>query len=90
MLTIEAIFPPFGLRITSGTVEMRVLRDEDIPELVEFIQGGIQAADLPMPFLNDWHAQPFAPGRPMGSRPPRSHGGGASEPSSRRRTGTWL
>lgn len=66
MLKMEEIFPPFGLRITSGTVEMRVLRDEDIPELVELIRGGIQAADLPMPFLNDWHAQPFAPGSPDG------------------------
>ncbi|GAA2030371.1 GNAT family protein [Terrabacter terrae] len=66
MLTIEEIFPPFGLRITSGTVEMRVLRDEDIPELVELICGGVQAPDLPMPFLNDWHAQPFQPGSPEG------------------------
>src|SRR6478672_4843994 len=56
MLTMEEIFPPFGLRITSGAVEMRVMRDQDIPELVELIHDGIQAPDLPMPFLNDWHA----------------------------------
>ncbi|WP_404387966.1 GNAT family N-acetyltransferase [Humibacillus xanthopallidus] len=66
MLKMEEIFPPFGLRIASGAVEMRVLGDEDIPELVELVQGGVQAAGLPMPFLNDWHAQPFAPGSPDG------------------------
>ena len=66
MLTMEEIFPPFGLRITSGAVEMRVMRDQDIPELVELIHDGIQAPDLPMPFLNDWHVQPFQPGSPEG------------------------
>lgn len=66
MLTMEEIFPPFGLRITSGSVEMRVMRDEDIPELVELIHDGIQAPDLPMPFLTDWHAQSFTPGSPDG------------------------
>jgi len=66
MLTMEEIFPPFGLRITGGPVEMRVLRDEDIPELVELIRGGVQSAGVPMPFLHDWHAQPLAPGSPEG------------------------
>ncbi|MDO4919046.1 GNAT family N-acetyltransferase [Kocuria sp.] len=31
MLALEEIFPPFGLRITCGDVELRVLRDEDFP-----------------------------------------------------------
>ena len=66
MLAMEEIFPPFGLRISSGGVEMRVLRDEDVPELVELVRGGIQAPSVPMPFLDDWHAQPFAPGSPDG------------------------
>lgn len=66
MLTIEEIFPPFALRIAGAPVEMRVLRDEDIPELVELVRAGIQAPGQPMPFLRDWHAQPFDPGAPEG------------------------
>ncbi len=41
MLTLEDIFPPFALLIASGPVELRVLRDDDFPELVELIRGGI-------------------------------------------------
>ncbi|CAN5211109.1 GNAT family N-acetyltransferase [soil metagenome] len=66
MLALEDIFPPFGLLITSGPVELRVLRDDDLPELVELVRGGIQAPDQPMPFLRDWHEQSFAPGSPDG------------------------
>jgi RimJ/RimL family protein N-acetyltransferase len=66
MLTLEEVFPPFALRISCGPVELRVLRDEDFPELVELVRGGIQAPDLPMPFLRAWHEEPFAPGSPEG------------------------
>ncbi|GAA1901226.1 GNAT family N-acetyltransferase [Lapillicoccus jejuensis] len=66
MLTIEEIFPPFALRIIGGPVEMRVLRDGDIPELVELVRSGVQTPGLPMPFLRDWHTQPFDPGAPGG------------------------
>lgn len=66
MLTLEEIYPPFGLRIACGPVELKVLRDDDIPELVELVRGGIQAPDLPMPFLNAWHESPYAPGAPDG------------------------
>jgi RimJ/RimL family protein N-acetyltransferase len=62
MLTVEEIFPPFGLRISCGSVELRVLRDDDLPELVELVRGGIQVPGLPMPFLQAWHEEPFAPG----------------------------
>lgn len=61
MLTLEEIFPPFALRIVSGPVVLSVLRDDDLPELVELVRGGIQDPDLPMPFLRDWHEEPFAP-----------------------------
>ncbi|MBK7820250.1 MAG: GNAT family N-acetyltransferase [Tessaracoccus sp.] len=64
--TLEEIFPPFALRIACGSVVLSVLRDDDIPELVELVRGGIQVPDLPMPFLQDWHEQPFAPGSPDG------------------------
>jgi hypothetical protein len=56
MLSLEDIFPPFALRITCGPVEMRVLRDDDLPELVELVGRGIEAPGLPMPFLQDWQA----------------------------------
>lgn len=64
MLTLEDVFPPFGLRIRCGALEQRVLRDEDLPELVELVRDGVQAPGTPMPFLADWHEVPFAPGRP--------------------------
>jgi RimJ/RimL family protein N-acetyltransferase len=66
MLTLEDIFPPFGLHIASGPVDLRVLRDDDLPELVDLVRGGIQPPDQPMPFLQDWHQQPFVPGSPEG------------------------
>ena len=62
MLALEDIFPPFALSITSGPVELRVLRDDDFPELVELVRGGIHVPDQPMPFLRAWHEEPFAPG----------------------------
>jgi len=66
VLTLEEIFPPFGLTIAGGPVEMRVLRDDDLPELVELVRGGIEAPGEPMPFLQAWHQEPFAPGSPDG------------------------
>jgi len=66
VLTLENIFPPFGLRIAVGDVELRVLRDNDLPELVDLVRAGVQAPDQPMPFLRDWHHQPFGPGSPDG------------------------
>lgn len=66
MLTLEDVFPPFALRITCGPLELRVLRDEDFPELVELVRDGIQVPGLPMPFLSAWHEEPFAPGAPDG------------------------
>ncbi|WP_199423660.1 GNAT family N-acetyltransferase [Actinotalea solisilvae] len=66
MLTLEEIFPPFALSIAAGPVELRVLRDEDLPELVELVRGGVEAPGLPMPFLRAWHQETFAPGAPEG------------------------
>jgi RimJ/RimL family protein N-acetyltransferase len=66
MLTLEEVFPPFALRIAGGPLELAVLRDDDLPELVELVHGGIQAPGLPMPFLHAWHEEPFAPGTPDG------------------------
>ncbi|MGG5260799.1 GNAT family N-acetyltransferase [Phycicoccus avicenniae] len=66
MLTLEDVFPPFALRIACGDVELRVLRDDDLPELVELAHAGIQSPDLPMPFLRAWHEEPWGPGEPDG------------------------
>lgn len=66
MLTLEEIYPPFALRITCGPVELRVLRDDDIPELVELVRGGVQAPDMPMPFVKAWHESLYSPGTPDG------------------------
>lgn len=66
MLTLEEIFPPFALRIRCGPLVLAVLRDDDLPELVELVRRGIQVPGLPMPFLRDWHEGPLAPGAPVG------------------------
>ncbi len=66
MLTLEDVFPPFALRISCGPLELRVLRDEDLPELVEVVRAGIQVPGLPMPFLTAWHEEPYSPGAPDG------------------------
>lgn len=55
MPSLEEIYPPFGLSIACGPLELRVLRDDDFPELVELVQGGISDPDLPMPFITAWH-----------------------------------
>jgi hypothetical protein len=51
MPTLEEVFPPFALRISRGPASLSVRRDENLPELVELVRGGIQSLDLPMPFL---------------------------------------
>ena len=66
MLTLEDVFPPFALRIAGGALELKVLRDDDLPDLVELVRAGIQVPGLPMPFLRAWHEEPFAPGSPDG------------------------
>lgn len=37
LLTLEQVFPPFALRIACGPVELRALRDDDLPELAEVL-----------------------------------------------------
>lgn len=64
MLTLEELYPPFALRVTCGSVELRVLRDDDFPELVEVVRGGVLDPALPMPFLRDWTSEPWGPGLP--------------------------
>lgn len=62
MLAPEDYFPPYGLRITCGDLDLRFLRDEDLPGLIELVRGGVQAPDSPMPFLFPWHRERWDPG----------------------------
>ena len=43
MLILEEVFPPFALRISCAPLELRVLRDDDLPELVELVRCGIHS-----------------------------------------------
>jgi len=65
MLTLEEVFSPFALRIACGPLEIRVLRDDDLPELVDLV--GMQ----------DLHAKDFAQVRQVmtGSWLGRAHHG---------------
>lgn len=66
MPTLEEIFPPYALRISAGPVSMTVQRDDDLPELVDLVRGGVHDPGLPMPFLRDWHRARYDLGSPNG------------------------
>jgi RimJ/RimL family protein N-acetyltransferase len=50
---MDRIWPPFGLRVTCGPLVMRPMRDDDFPEVLEVVHGGIHAPEL-MPFSFPW------------------------------------
>jgi RimJ/RimL family protein N-acetyltransferase len=54
---LASIWPLFGLRILSGSLELRPVSDVDIPELVELARTGIHAPES-MPFSNNWTDAP--------------------------------
>lgn len=56
MTTLDEIWPPFGLRIGCGPLELRVPRDEDIAVLVDLAQSGVHG-DV-MPFSVAWTLAP--------------------------------
>lgn len=57
-MDIEEIFPPFGLRITCGPLELRCVREGDIQEVSELIVSGICDPDEYLPFLRRWAEDP--------------------------------
>jgi len=59
MPTLTDIYPPYALRVTSGDLELRVVRDDDIPELVALAQDGIHDPAA-MPFSFPWTDAPAA------------------------------
>lgn len=58
MRTLTDIYPPFALRVTAGALELRVVRDEDIPELVALAEDGIHDP-AEMPFAFPWTDAPI-------------------------------
>ncbi|MBB6392759.1 GNAT family N-acetyltransferase [Microbacterium thalassium] len=64
-MEMDRIWPLFGLRLRTPRLEMRPVRDEDFPGLVDAAVAGIHAPDR-MPFLTPWsEAEPDALARSM-------------------------
>ncbi|GAA4426931.1 GNAT family protein [Georgenia halophila] len=57
MLTLEEIWPPYALRVTCGDLEMRTVREADVPELVDLVLDGVHPIGS-MPFYFPWTAAP--------------------------------
>jgi RimJ/RimL family protein N-acetyltransferase len=55
--SLEEIWPLFGLQVVAGPLNLRVVRDADIPSLVELAERGIHEPDA-MPFLFPWSVAP--------------------------------
>lgn len=53
MRTLEDIWPPFGLRITCGDVELSPVRDADIPALAAVAAAGVRRPGAEA-FVVDW------------------------------------
>lgn len=58
MLTWNDIFPPFGLSLRCGPVELRALSHEDVPALLDMALQGVHDDGRPMPFISDWSRLP--------------------------------
>lgn len=52
-MDLAEIWPPFGLRITTGDMELTPTREADLPELAEIARGGVRR-DGVRAFLVDW------------------------------------
>ena len=57
MRRLEEIWPPLGLRISSGPLELSAVRDDDIPALVDLAERGIHEPAT-MPFMFPWTDTP--------------------------------
>lgn len=53
MLTLDDVWPLFSLRLRSPRLELRLMRDDDLPAVVEAVLAGIHRADR-MPFDSPW------------------------------------
>ncbi|MBO0813265.1 MAG: GNAT family N-acetyltransferase [Microlunatus sp.] len=52
-MRLEDIWPPYQVAITAGELSLRVVRDDDLPELVDLVLSGIHDPEL-MPFYFPW------------------------------------
>lgn len=52
-MELEEIWPPYAVTISTGDLSMRVVRDDDLPELVDLALSGIHEPGL-MPFYVPW------------------------------------
>jgi RimJ/RimL family protein N-acetyltransferase len=50
---LAQLWPPFGLRVNCGPLEMRALRDDDFGEVLAVVHGGIHDPEQ-MPFYFPW------------------------------------
>jgi RimJ/RimL family protein N-acetyltransferase len=57
MRTLAELFPVLGLRITTGSLELRGITDDDLPALAQLVEDGIHDADR-MPFFEPWTDAP--------------------------------
>ena len=46
----EQSWPPYGIRIRTPRLEMRVIQEHDLPEVIDLVKAGIHDPDV-MPFL---------------------------------------
>ncbi|MGD7705721.1 GNAT family N-acetyltransferase [Microlunatus sp. Y2014] len=56
-MDLERIWPPYAVRVTSGDLELRVIRQEDAPELVDLVLDGVHEPEV-MPFSIAWTDAP--------------------------------
>ena len=57
LMTLDEIFPAFGLDISCGPLRLHGLRCEDIPDITEVAAAGIHGPDF-LPFLVPWSEYP--------------------------------
>jgi RimJ/RimL family protein N-acetyltransferase len=53
MLTIDDVWPLFTVRLRSPRLELRLMRDDDLPEVIEAVRAGIHPPEQ-MPFDVPW------------------------------------
>jgi RimJ/RimL family protein N-acetyltransferase len=56
-MDLSEIWPPYQLVITAGDLELKIIRDEDLPEFVDLVLDGVHEPDF-MPFGVEWTDAP--------------------------------
>ncbi|QDP97247.1 GNAT family N-acetyltransferase [Microlunatus elymi] len=58
-MDMSEIWPPYQLVITAGDLELKIIRDDDLPEFVDLVLDGVHDPDF-MPFSAPWTDAPAA------------------------------